>query len=245
MKKTLISLVAFLGLGAAFAQTPLTQTTLGSAVSSTSQQTIQLASVTGVIAPTGGAQGSDIFIDGEIMVVQSVSGNYVKVIRGQVGTKGRLHVAGAGVLIGPPIAFVTYGPMFGEGCAVNSGPFAYAPVVASIGGLQWLCSSLTGTVVPGFGNSAAYPGVTAAVASAAGLITPSGPLFHVTGTAAITGFNIPVGFNPKGGGGFCVIPDAAFTTTTANNISKATTAVVGQTLCFTYDPSASKFVPSY
>jgi hypothetical protein len=80
------------------------------------------------------------------------------------------------------------------------------------------------------------------VASAAGLVTPSGPLFHITGTAAITGFNIPVGFT---GGSFTVIPDGAFTTTTANNIAIASTAVVSKPLTFTFDAGTAKFYPSY
>ena len=117
-------------------------------------------------------------------------------------------------------------------------------------GNEYLCSSVTSTVVSGFQNSTFYApvGPTTAVASAAGLITPSGPLFHVTGTAAITGFNIPVGFNVTAGANpaFCIIPDGAFTTTNANNIAIASTGVVSKTLCYSYDPNAAKpFFPSY
>ncbi|HEY1533771.1 MAG TPA: hypothetical protein VGF76_07120, partial [Polyangiaceae bacterium] len=96
--------------------------------------------------------------------------------------------------------------------------------------------------VPGWGNTDSPARVSAAVASAAGLITPSGPLFHITGTAAITGFNVPVGFQS---GGFCAIPDGAFTTTNATNIAIASTAVVNKLLCWTWDDTNSKFVPSY
>jgi hypothetical protein len=86
------------------------------------------------------------------------------------------------------------------------------------------------------------PGPTAAVASVAGQVTPSGPLFHITGALAITGFLLPVGFT---GGSFTVIPDGTFTWTTANNIAIAGTAVVNKALTFWYDTNSSKFVPSY
>jgi hypothetical protein len=109
-------------------------------------------------------------------------------------------------------------------------------------GSEWLCSTVTLSWVPGFGNDVGPAAVTAAVASAAGKITPSGPLFHITGTAAITGFNIPVGFT---GGNVCAIPDGIFTTTNANNIAIASTAVVSKTECWTYDTNAAKFYPAY
>jgi hypothetical protein len=107
---------------------------------------------------------------------------------------------------------------------------------------QYLCSSVTGTWVAGWQNDLLSNAPTAAVASAAGFITPSGPLFHVTGTAAITGFNIPVGFAY---GSFTVIPDGAFTTTSANNIALGSTAVTSKALTFTYDPATGKFYPGY
>ena len=96
--------------------------------------------------------------------------------------------------------------------------------------------------VAGFNNPEPNKGPTAAVASAAGAILPSGPLFHVTGALAVTGFTIPVGF---AGGSFVVIPDGAFTWTTAGNIAVAGTAVVNRALTFTWDSSVSKFNPSY
>jgi len=77
----------------------------------------------------------------------------------------------------------------------------------------------------------------------AGVTLPSGPLFHVTGTNAITGWTIPVGF---AGGSFTVIPDAVFTWTAVGNIALAGTAVVSKALTFTYDGNAAKvWFPSY
>jgi hypothetical protein len=119
-----------------------------------------------------------------------------------------------------------------------------SPYIDVSTGLQWLCSTLSGfgQWVPGWQNGEIPARNTAAVASAAGQITPSGPLFHITGTAAITGFTMPAGWEY---GGFCVIPDGAFTTTTAHNIGIASTATVGRTMCFTWDQTNSKFYPSY
>jgi len=85
-------------------------------------------------------------------------------------------------------------------------------------------------------------GVTAnAVASATTIETNLQPkMFHVSGTAAIATIEPPfTSFR----GALTLIPDAAFTTTTADNIAIATTAVVGKALTMTYD--GVKWYPSY
>jgi hypothetical protein len=53
---------------------------------------------------------------------------------------------------------------------------------------------------------------------------------------------MPVGF---AGGSFTIIPDGAFTWTTAGNIAIAGTAVVGVPITFTYDSYLGKFYPAY
>jgi hypothetical protein len=173
------------------------------------------------------------------MVVTGVSGTTISVIRGAAGTAAVNHISGAIVIIGPRQAFIAYDPD-GACTAANT---AYTPTINIKNGYQWLCSTVSGVLkwVPGF-NNPNPPEPSAAVASAAGLITPSGPLFHITGTAAITGFNLPVGFQK---GVICAIPDGIFTTTNANNIALASTAVVSKTLCWTYDKGTAKFYPSY
>ncbi len=81
--------------------------------------------------------------------------------------------------------------------------------------------------------------VGAAVASAA-TITPTGMIFHVTGTTAITTINLPyAGFT----GSITIIPDAAFTTGTAGNIAVTTNAAISKAITFTYD--GTKWYPSY
>lgn len=221
-----------------FAQTALTQTTLAAGVTTTAQIYVRLTSATGVTA-----NNTILFMDSEAMFVNSVSGTVIGITRGYFGTQAMTHASGAMVLIGPPAAFVDIDPS--GSCTPGSGIFAYAPIVNLKNGNQWLCSSVTNHVIPGFENNAAPAAVSAAVASAAGLITPSGPLFHITGTAAITGFTIPVGFDPKEGSQVCVIPDGLWTTTNANNLALASTAVVSKTLCWTYDSNTAKFYPSY
>lgn len=237
--------VAALSVAASFAQTnTLGATTLASAALST-DGTIYVASATGINAPSlsAGTPASELYViapgnqRGETMLVQSVSGTAIKVARGRQGMRMALP-SGATVLIGNPNWFMDYDPS--GGCtAANT---FVTPWVNTKTGNQWLCSTVTNTWVPGFGNDITPPAPTAAVASAAGLITPSGPLFHITGTAAITGFNIPTGFSF---GGFCAVPDGIFTTTNANNIALASTAVVSKVLCWTYDPNSTKFYPSY
>ncbi len=81
--------------------------------------------------------------------------------------------------------------------------------------------------------------VGANVASAT-TITPTAQIFHVTGTTAIATINLPwTGFT----GELRLIPDAAFTTTTAGNIALASTAVINKVLTMTFD--GTKWYPSY
>lgn len=89
-----------------------------------------------------------------------------------------------------------------------------------------------------FGSYVSVP-VGGAVSSAA-TITPTGPVFHVTGTAAIATINLPyTGFT----GTITLIPDGIFTTGTGGNIALASTAVVSKAMTMTYD--GTKWFPSY
>jgi hypothetical protein len=263
--------------GIAFGQqggTNLTQTTLASAQyggqqagqSLNYQTTVNLASATGVQAANNGQPITWLYVGGEVEgVLTLVTGQTTiyNVLRGQFGTKIGSHPSGDMVLL--YVSTPQFGGNSGSGglqqtdppvnglCYSASSPIFGPPLVQQwlnvLTGAQWLCSTITNTWVPSWDNPLAgqSPKSTTTVASAAGLITPSGPLFEVSGTAAITGFNIPVGFNATafGGGKFCINPTGTFTTTTANNIAKASTAVVGQLLCYTWDATDSKFIPSY
>jgi hypothetical protein len=82
---------------------------------------------------------------------------------------------------------------------------------------------------------------TTAIASAAIIgIENAGQIFHVSGTAAINTIEEPL---TSFRGTVTIIPDGAFTLTTAGNIGKASTAVVGQAMTLHYD--GVKWYPSY
>lgn len=252
----------------AFGQASLTQTTLAAAVnapgagnSSSYDTTVSLASATGITQAVNGVPVTYLYVGQEAMgVLNTIPGSTTifNVLRGQMGTKIGPHPNGDMVLAG--VVTPSSGGFSGSGgFQVTDPPFNGActpsatgqtPWLNVLNGYQWLCSSITGTWVPGFSNPFAtdVAKVTAAVASAA-TATPSGPLFHITGAVAITTIGIPVGFNATavGGGSFCAIPDNATVNgfTAGNNIAKSSTFVVNQVICMTWDATNSKFVASY
>lgn len=250
----LFSLILAVGLsvGAAFGQVnTLYSTTLAVAAAST-DGVLYVTSATNMAAPSPAQPnpaGSQLYVispgnpRGEVVQIQSIGvaaggSTPVNVARGRVGVRSQIP-AGATILFGPPNWFRLSDPS--GGCVTAA--IYISPVVNVLTGAQWLCSPITLSWVPSWGNAAGDSfSVTAAVASAAGAILPTGPLFHVTGALAITGFTIPVGFVA---GSFSIIPDGTFTTTTAGNIALASTAVVNKLLTFTWDATNSKFIPSY
>jgi hypothetical protein len=258
LKNSLILSVLLLAASMSFGQTALTQTTLASAVTSTSTTTISVASATGITATNTLLYITDgTSSNGEAVFVNSVSGTVIGVTRGYNGTKASRHISGSIVFAGPPYAFVNVDPSGEAQVAAGTASCtneAYTPRVNILTGRQWLCSTITNSWVPGWFNTSAPAGVTTAVASVAGATLPSGPLFHVTGTNAITAWGSSTTVFGTGAGGshtdvvgapFCVIPDAIFTTTATNNIALASTAVVNKLLCFTFDQTNKKYLPSY
>lgn len=242
MKKLIILLTLALA-STMFGQTALTSTTLAAAMNST-DQTVAVASLTGIAVTN--PRTTVYIIDknsqiGEYASVTAVNTTAVTMTLSRTGPAKFAHISGAYVIISSPYSpansFYTTDPH--GACPATQTQFT--PWINIQTGAQWLCSTLGGVWVNGW-NSVGQKGVTAAVASAAGVILPSGPLFHVTGTAAITGFTLPVGFS---GGDFCIVPDGVFTWTAAGNISLAGTAVVNKLLCFQWDSNAGKWEPSY
>lgn len=234
------SLIAALTGCAAFGQqNTLTQTSL-SAASAAGSPTIVVASATNIAVTSATSNGAMLYIvdpgerTGQLVKVTSVTGTTIGVR--SIGN----HVSGAMVLVGQPQWFNVTDP---SGSCVTANTYV-TPWLNTNNGNQWLCSTVTLSWVPGWNNTTAPAGATLAVASTAGTITPTGPLFTVSGTSAITGFVSPVGFNKSGG--FCMIPTGTFTWTTGDaSIGLAGTAVVGKVLCFTYDQASGKWYPDY
>ncbi len=229
----------------------LTATKLSAALTTTSSTILTVASATGITANT-----TVLFIDdgpggnGEAVFVNAVNGTQISVTRGYNGTQANPHLSGSVVLVAPAGggAFVSVDPS-GACTAAN----AYTPTVNILAARQWICSSISASWVPGYNNTSRPAGVTTKVASVAGATNPSGPLFHVDGTNAITAWGSSTSVGPgtgQGGGAatqpygapFCVIPDAAFTWTATNNIAVAGTAVANLEVCFTFDGTAKKYI---
>lgn len=231
----------------------VTATSLSAALTQSST-TLRVASATGITANT-----TVLFIqdgnggNGEAVFVNSVNSTTIGVTRGYNGTQANPHASGGVVLVGAAGGgpFVSVDPS-GTCTAASS----YTPTVNILTGRQWICSTITGTWVPGFFNLSRPAGVTTLVASVAGATNPSGPLFHISGTNAITAWGSSTSVGPGTGqaGGsstqtsgapFCVIPDAAYTTVAGNNIGKSTTAVAAQVQCWTFDATNKVYQPSY
>lgn len=86
-------------------------------------------------------------------------------------------------------------------------------------------------------------GAAPTIASAA-TIAPTTMVSFVSGTTAIATITAPAPISTNGGR-ITIIPTGIFTTTTAGNIALASTAVVNRALTFTYDPTTTKWYPSY
>ena len=104
MTKTILKFLTFLslGLGAAYGQSILTNTTLSAAATS-SARVITLTSATGVTAPSPTNPNLNTYLvtDSEIMSVSAVSGTQISVVRGVGGTAGRSHASGAVTFVLP------------------------------------------------------------------------------------------------------------------------------------------------
>jgi len=237
---TLIALALMLAFGAN-AQTALTSTTITNAIT-VNQQTFAVASTTGMTATN--PQTKLYVIDkggqarGEIMLVTAVnSSTSVTVARGAAFRAA--HVAGSiAIIANAAQALQSYDPV-GSCTSTNT---LYDPWINTNNGYMWQCSTVTGAWVPSWNNPLPKSPSTL-LHSSAGAQTISGPLFHMDGTNAITSWTLPAGFPLSGG--FCVIPDAAYTTVAGNNVGSTTTAVATQIQCWTYSSADGKFYASY
>lgn len=246
MKLKTIGLAALFVIGLcsmASAQTVLASTTLAAALDG-SQRNVALTSATGVTAPGNGNTQVVLLVDRELMKVLSITGTTAYVQRGTDGTRAASHINAAPVWVAPPSAIASFMP---SGQCVRAN-LLYVPYIVGAGpglgqevGTIFDCLGVTvnGQWVQVNGNGAPVLGST--VASIAGSIVPTGTVFKVSGTNAVTGITVPAGL----GVGFTIAinPTAVFTWTAAGNISLAGSAVVNKILYFTWD--GTKWVPSY
>lgn len=275
LRKAVLSLfIVLAGLtGFAVGQASLTQTTLASAVSGpalysggspTISGTVTLAACTGLAGPIlPGTPSSIIYVGREAMGIWSINLTTCNAVvnRGYLGTSAAPHPSGDMVLYGPnyavtisqggnpvPSGLFQQDPPVNGSCTAAGTPTT--PWVNVLTGSQWLCSTITNTWVPGFQNPWITDGAwqTGTVPAATGTITPSGPLFVVSGAGTISGFNIPIGCDATAVGGcsFTVIAAAGSTWTWGNggNIMTAGTGTPGHLFTFVWSASLSKFVPS-
>jgi hypothetical protein len=146
MKKTLSFALALASILACFAlvmpaaaQTTLTQTTLSSAVSTTAQNLIAVASASGITATS-----SFIFVDKELMAVNAVNGTQLSVTRGYNGTLAQTHNSGATVYAGNAPLFYNVDP---QGACVAGNQTV--PVISQFTGREWNCINSTWMVDTG------------------------------------------------------------------------------------------------
>lgn len=272
--RKLASLVVLLaGLtGLAVGQTALSQTTLSAAVSGPSlysgsspsiSGSVTVAACTGVAAPIlPGTPTSILYVGREAMGVLTWNSSTCSgsVLRGYLGTQAAPHPSGDMVLFGPnyavtlaqggnplPNGFFQQDPPANGACTPAGTPTT--PWVNVLTGAQWLCSTITSTWIPGFVNplTTIADAPNTAVASAT-TIVPSGPLFHLTGTTAVTTITTPVGCDATAVGGceFTVIVDTGtasqFGTGGNLEIGAAITTLSGKAYNFVWDAKNSKWV---
>ncbi len=139
MKKNLTFAIlgVFLMVFAGFGQTSTTNTTLSSAINS-SQTSVTVASATGIVASSVGADFL-IAVNKEIMKVTAVSGTLLTVQRGAKGTGSSAHVANAVAWAGPPSVFWQTDPVRGSTCTAANQP--YLPIVSLSSGTVWTCTN--------------------------------------------------------------------------------------------------------
>lgn len=235
----------------------ITQTTLSGSITQTAN-TINLASVTNIVAPTNQGMQKLYVINlgtmrGELMTVSGApNGTQVPVTR--LDQEKQSFYTGAIVLIAPfssnaPIGGFYDSNPWGANVTGNQGQTnntVITPWVNVVTGEQWVLG-LNSIWIPAWNHPQGHSGGIGALvtATAAVLPTPTSPVFHVaaSGTPAVTGIPFPVGLS---GGHITIIPDAAFTWTTGDgSIAVGGTAVQDKQLDFVADLSAGKWYPSY
>jgi hypothetical protein len=232
-----------------WAQAAMTPTTLSSAVTSTTAQTIVVASATGFV------KGYTLVVDGEAMTVADtyVSGTSIPVVRGRQSTQATAHAASAAVYVGPPSYFSSVDP---TGPCTRANEVALPRIV--IGGLatrpqtvsvydcmgastttaSWQLIRKNGYLAQGYTLGA--PSGAAVTYTALGAITPQPGIVFINGTTLAMTIVDPT--TAQNGMTMCVLATnaSAHTLTYTAGFNGGTTArdvatfggAVGDNICF-------------
>lgn len=147
-------------------------TTLSAAITA-SQTAIQVASATGITAPnfTTGVGVTYLKVDSELMLVTGVSGTFLTVVRGQMGTQAVAHVSSAVVIAGLVTDFPVFAPEITS--FATSTQYNFAPIGPPLTGA---------TISPSGGFFHHFTGTTA-------LVTINVPAGCVSGGAITLSFD--------------------------------------------------------
>ncbi len=176
MKMCLLALLVCAFAIALPAQTNLTQTTITSAITPTASQ-IVVASATGISSPAGvggnvfaAPTQTELYVDGEAMLVTGVSGTTVNVVRGASSTMGTAHVAGSVVWVASPNQLYELAPVGGCTAANTVNPY-----INVLTGQLWFCDTGTGNWQNVFSTGTITPAASsAAIQTAAQTFTVKG-----------------------------------------------------------------------
>lgn len=228
-----------------FAQTALTTTTISAAMDNV-QQSIVVASATGITAQGTGATFQYGLIDRELVAIRGLPGasTTVTIMRGQNGTRATSHVSGATFTVVPALnnpQLVNYVP---SGQCVRS-QLAYVPLVVggtvaqSFNGATYDCLGVT-TAAQWVPTNYLHDIVFGSTVVSANTISVTGTYFKTSGTTVIKTITVPAGAAP----GFFITIEATGIDTwdaTGNILTAGTFTAAGHTVTFYWN--GTKWVP--
>lgn len=145
LKTLILSLFMGLAMLPAFAQTILTNTTLSAAVTSSNAKLIVVASATGINAPSTSdfTKQTYLWVDREMMEVESVNSTTITVVRGAHGTAAATHASSAFVFVIPASKATLFGILPTGSCTRANElllPRIYYPlgIISDCLGGQWI-----------------------------------------------------------------------------------------------------------
>ena len=135
----LAALLLIIGAVPVSAQTVATTTTLSANVAAGD-------TVISVTSATGFTAGNALYVDAEQMLIRSVSGTAITVMRGQNGTADRAHDNAERVITGAATGgfrgeghFHIADPDYGADCTRGSGQVSHSPWINVRTGTVWMC----------------------------------------------------------------------------------------------------------